>query len=177
MNIDFAYGDNLVPCTTGLSLAQCRSSCESSSGCYGFCYHSSDGACCLKNSLGTSNIVSALDSLSVVVNPYDQNRQDPIEGWDFNGNDLLSTSGTYDECIQLCLALAGCGMVKYSGLGSLTNTTVQPCWLKSITSIDWKFNDGFQSYLLPKSSLAGTYPMYHCLPCPAGAALSLSLPL
>lgn len=125
----------------------------------------------MKNNLGNGTQRSN-DTLSVLLNPYYQNQSTPFIGWDFVGNDLIANGmvGTYDECIQRCLDTANCAMVTLRGLASLTNTSTQTCYLKTITNLGWGFRDGWQSYVLPQTSSAGANLDTHCLPCPKGAA-------
>ena len=158
--------------------SQCSALCAAKADCAGFSIQCSGGvscgsdptqtfACSLKGGIGTST--PSPDSLPVVL--Y-QSQQIPIPGIDFTGNDILVASGTYDQCIQQCLNTADCGMVEFSLLGSLTSTSVQQCILKTVTNLNWGFNTGWQSYILPRSTFNGGYWMWHCLPCPQGRVCS-----
>ena len=163
-----------------MTISQCSALCAETAGCAGFSILCSDGilcgsdptqtfTCSLKGKMGTSTISTGLlDYLPVVL--Y-QSQQTPIPGNDFYGNDILVAYGTYDQCIQQCLKTAGCGMVEFTLLGSLTSTSVQPCNLKTTTNLGWGFNTGWQSFILPLNFqyyVTGGYSMYHCLPCPQG---------
>ena len=163
-----------------MTISQCSALCAETAGCAGFSILCSYGVLCggdptqtftcsLKGKMGTSTISTGLlEYLPVALDPSFFSKQIPIPGNDFYGNDILVASGTYDQCIQQCLNTAGCGMVEFTGLGSLTSTSVQPCNLKTVTNLGWGFNTGWQSFILPRSTLNGGYSMYHCLPCPEG---------
>lgn len=107
--------------------------------------------------------------VSVFLNPYYQNQPTPFFGWDFHGNDLIPNGmlGTYDQCIQTCLNTPNCAVVTLGGLASLTSTSTQPCYLKTITNFGWGFQNGWQSYVLPHAGYSA-YP--NCMPCPEGAS-------
>ena len=176
---DIAFGYNLGTCVGPITLGECESLCSSTPGCLGLsfgctgasCKQSTASTCCLKSELGTSDIQQNYE-VSVVVNPYCKTKQVPIIGWDFNGNDITSVSATYDQCIQLCLATTGCGMVTVDMSNGLNGSSVQHCSLKTITNLGWSFNSTFQSYLLPRSTSGGTNAMNECLPCPQGVCPS-----
>ena len=167
--------------------SQCSDLCSLTPNCAGFSIQCSDGVSCgsdptqtftcsLKGKMGTSTINYNLNYLPVALNPSYQSQQIPMPGNNFSGNDILVASGTYDQCIQQCLNTEHCGMVEFTGLGSLTSTSVQQCNLKTITNLGWGVNTGWQSYILPLNlQLAwvnGGYSMYHCLPCPQGRVCS-----
>ena len=159
-----------------MTISQCSALCAETAGCAGFSIQCSDGvscgsdptqtfACSLKGKMGTSTINYNLNYLPVVL--Y-QSQQSPIPGIDFYWNDIIVASGTYDQCIRMCLDIAECGMVEFTLLGSLTSTSVQYCNLKTVTNLGWGVNTGWQSFILPRSTFNGGYSMYNCLPCPAG---------
>ena len=179
VNIDMEL-DNTLGQYNSMTISQCSELCSLTPNCAGFSIQCSGGvscgsdptqtfACSLKGKMGTSTINYNLNYLPVVL--Y-QSQQIPIPGIDFYGNDILVASGTYDQCIQQCLNTAGCGMVEFTGLGSLTSTSVQPCNLKTVTNLGWGVNTGWQSFILPRSTFNGGYSSYQCLPCPEGRVCS-----
>ncbi len=164
------------------TIDQCESLCASTAGCAAFVVNCEDGPLCglqstetytckLKYSIAEYEFDNAL---VVLLNPYYQNQQTPFIGFDFNGNDLVTANGTYDECIQQCLDNGDCGMVEFIDLSTLTNSSVQSCWLKTINNLNWGFVSGNQGYLLPRSTVSGSNMMSRCLPCPKGAFFSRS---
>ena len=50
----------------------------------------------------------------------------------------------------------------------INGSSVNVCYLKTNTSIDWEFHDGYQSYVLPKTTISGIHSMFTCVPCAAG---------
>ena len=175
--VDINWGNNLGSCGSG-TLSQCESQCASTSGCVGFAI-SCEGvgcggpspvySCCYKQNLGTSNIQANSGIVAIFINSNYQNQQTPFIGWDFAGNDIEAFTGTYDECIQECLDTPNCGIVEFFDYGSLTSTSTQVCNFKTISNINWRFQDGWQSYILPQTSTGGTNLDTHCLPCPQGS--------
>ena len=171
-------GNNQGSCLNQQSLNNCRDRCGGTPGCLGFSFNGNSGGCCLKDSLGGSYVFDN-DAVSLVVNPNNPSHLHPIVGVVFPGNNLVAKDGwTYDQCIQLCLQTSGCGMVLFLRLSSLTESSTQPCVLKSVNQLNWKFQDGWSTYLLPKTALGGAVwtrsganSMIHCLPCPEGISL------
>lgn len=165
------------------SLQQCQSTCASTPACVAFNIQCKDNVLCggpqsaatykcsLKTSLSAGSItvngaVTAFILTQIPEGPYFA----PISGVDFPGNNLLPLGmlGTYDQCAAACLSTTNCGMFTISSNLSITSSSNQTCWLKTITNTGWGYYNGYQSYVLPKSTISGIALMDRCAPCPAG---------
>ena len=176
--VELTYIDISIPnlaVYSGYTLSQCQSACSSTVGCEAFTINCAAGSqcggastyqCYLKSALGTSNIYASSPAVTLV----DLNGQyAPIVGVDFHGNDITSLYGTTQDCIAACDSTMNCGMFTILvGSYPITATTTYPCYLKTNTSIDWSFNDGYQSYVMPTTTISGINSMFACVPCAAG---------
>ena len=160
------------------TLDQCQATCASTPGCVGFVINCSDGyqcggsatyLCALKSALGASNIVPKYYRVTLVKL---NGQYAPIVGVDFPNNDITSINGTIQDCISACDNNPACGMffavVGYYYIYPISANSVNQCYLKTNTNIDWKFNDGNQSYVMPKTTISGIHSMFTCIPCAAG---------
>ena len=178
--VELTYIDINVPnlaVYNGYTLSQCESACASTVGCVAFVVDCSAGSqcggstpyqCYLKSALGTSNIRATNVEVSLI---RLSGRYVPLVGIDFYGDDIGSFVNTMQDCISACDSTPGCGM--FSSLFSypLIGSSANLCYLKTNTNIDWKFNDGNQSYVIPRTTTSGMHSMFVCVPCPAGEEL------
>ena len=167
----------------GYTVEQCLSYCATTVGCIGFSIQCSDGVLCygsesisnytcyLKSYLGTASMVANYTAVAYVLIHFSEDPIFvPIGGVDFAGNDFTPNGirGTYDQCAEACLSLSGCGMIIIHIVSTLTGFSSETCYLKSVANIGWDFNDVFQSYVLPKTTVSGIALMNQCYPCTAG---------
>ena len=181
-NIDI-YPTSDPSYTSSTSLKQCQSLCSSTSLCVAFNIQCNDNVLCggpqsaasykcsLKRFLssGSTSVnpaVTAYVLTQIPEGPYFA----PISGVDFPGNNLLPLGmyGTYDQCAAACLSNVNCGMFTINSNSSVTSSSNQTCWLKTISNTGWSYYNGYQSYVLPKSTISGIALMGRCTPCPLG---------
>ena len=161
---------------SSVTLLQCQSDCASTPGCVAYAIKCSDGPNCGgstiysdcggKPHLGASSIVPNNQSVTLVKL---NGSYAPIVGVDFSGNDITSFNGAIQDCFSACDSTPSCGMITIiANSYPINGSSVSLCYLKTNTNIDWKFNDGYQSYVIPKTTTSGIHSMFTCIPCPAG---------
>ena len=96
----------------------------------------------------------------------------PIVGVDFYGNDIRGFSSTFQDCVSACDNTTECGVIAMIvNPFPITANSEVLCYLKPNTNIDWSFNDGNQSYVMPKTTVSGIHSMFACVPCVSGEVL------
>ena len=180
-NVDIAISN--LALFSNYTLGQCKAACANTTGCAAFAISCSDGdlcgvqrngvdpsyQCALKGALGATDI-HLYPTLTELI--FTSGHMALIGGFDFFGNDLFQLTTTVGTCIKTCLQTTGCGVLMFDRTNQITGTSVQMCWLKTITNFGWTFNDGWQSYALPKTTVSGSSLMTQCFPqvyvCPPG---------
>ncbi len=181
-NVDIASSNLTV--LNNYTLDQCKTACANTTNCAAFSISCSDGdlcgvkrngvdptyQCALKGALGASDI----HIYPTLTEMFFLNGHTPlIGGLDFYQSDLFQLTTTVGTCIKTCLQTAGCGVLMFDRTNQITVSSSQMCWLKkSITNFGWNFSVGWQSYVMPKTTVSGSSLMTQCFPlvyfCPPG---------
>ena len=175
-NIDIPITNINLLLHHSMSTIQCQSECASTPGCVAYTIECGDGPNCGPSTthrycggesvLGANNIVPNSQSVTLVKL---NGAYSPIVGVDFSGNNITSLYATMQDCISACDNNPACGMFTIAVSSyPINGDAVNVCNLKTNTNIDWVFNDGYQSYVMPKTTTSGIHSMFTCVPCPAG---------